>query len=1292
MKIFIGNKYNLKLYTIPEVIEDSYLLKYHSYVDNDEKNITIINKNNKLIINNNINMNLFEDGKSAETIKLEQHKLFSISFNDTGEELNIYCLPSNIKYYDYKVEKNYLRIGQANNNDIVYKNSFFKTNTIEFINKDDRWYIKSDKIIIYINNNPTTKSALNYGDEIFIFGLKIIWLRGFIRLNKVPNLEINMAKYNIGDFFDTKFPELKLNPINKNKKEELVLEENDEEEIETITLETPPSKETNNDFYFLVAIGSSFTLAITSLASILTTILSIASGNGSFKEDKISIIVGISLIICSLLFPLIVKKWQKISLKKKENNRITQYQEYLNYQKTAISNTINKKENNLRRIYLDSKECQKRVLNNENLWIRNINNKSFLKVRFGKGDIPANIVIDTHKLSLTYENPLLKDQLRSIQKDSLYLKNVPIAISLIHNRVLPVIIDENKYKNYIDSLLLQLISFHSNSNLKLVFLVSEENHSVWDNYKYLPHVFDEQNNIRFFAYEKNDINNIISYLEETYQNRLQKLGTANIKNREENYCYTNFNDYYLIITDNFKNLSNQETINKILYSKDNFGFSMLSFEKNNNKKYIDYTTYIDVREDKIISNNINSFSEIPKSFIPDITTEIDVYNIVKNIANLQIISYSNKTSLPKEITLLDMYKVGKVEQLNIKEKWKENNPVLSLRAPIGMTNNNEIIELDLHEKYNGPNCLIAGMVGYGKLELLITYITSMCINYNPFDVQFVLIDYKNSGLINAFKNNLKNMPHIVGTMEELDASEIYRIQTSIKKEVNRRKEVFIDIQKELGESNIDIYKYQSLYRDGKAKEPISHLFIIVYEYYDIYNNYPERFEELLNLIYSSSSLGLHLILSTQNPSEAINNQIYANSRTKICTRVKTLNDSELVLHRREATSLSIPGRFYLEVGYNEIFKQVQGAYSSAIYNPKNLYEEKLDESIYIINDSGIITREISEETNKNVISKFGKEIDNVRNHISSISEYECKYIEDLWLPSITKELSLSNIIKEHRYKTSPYQFNSIIGEYDDLLKKEQKIFTIDLSTSNNTIIYGLPGTGKKSIISNILFSLCLYHSPKELNAYIIDSNEELAPFSKMPQVGEYLPKFNQEKVTNLLSMLKKEIKKRKKLISEYDNFNTYNQNSPYKMTLILIIIRDLKNFIDNNKDSEEFNNILNECQNTGIVFITSITDSNDINKTIASNFTTILGTKFLDQFDYRYILDAPKRLIPKDCYGRGLAKINDEVFEFQTALIASKDNVNKVIDENAIELKNHYRVKAKPVLVSLLKGDKKNEK
>ena len=1295
MKIFLGNKYNLKLYNIPEEIEDSYLLKYHSSIDNEEKNITIVNKNDKFIINNNFNLNLFANDKSANLIELLPYKNYKLHINDTDEELLLYCLPSTIKYTDYKVENNRVRIGQPNNFEMVFKDSTFKSDSIEIHKEDDVWYIKSDSIYFYLNNTPTNKAILNYGDEIFILGLKIIWLRGFIRANKVPNLEINLPKYNIGDFFNVKYPQLNLKPIDKNKEEPTIGEEDDEDdEIETITLETPPSKENNNDLYYLVALGSSFTLAITSFASILTIILGIAAGNSSLKEEKISLVVSIGLIICSVLFPVIVKKWQKNSIKKKEEKRISQYQEYLSAQKSTISNTINKRANKLRRIYLDSKECQKRVLNNENLWIRKINNKNFLKVRFGRGSIPANVVVDTHKLSFTYENPLLKDQLRTIQTDSLTMNNVPIPVSLIYNRLLPVLINEKIYKDYIDMILLQLITFHSNSSLKIIFLVSEENHNIWDNYKYIPHVFDEQNEIRFFAYEKNDINNIFSYLEDTYRNRIQKLSASSIQSREENYCYANFNSYYLIITDRLKELMNQEIISKIINAKDNFGFSVLSFEKTKQNNYIEYNTYLDVHEDKVISNNIRGYNEIPKTFSPDIPKNIDVYNVVKKIANLPVITYNNKIALPKEITLLDMYKVGKVEQLNVLEKWKNNNPVISLSAPIGVTNNNEIVELDLHDKYHGPNGLIAGMVGFGKLELLITYITSMCINYSPFDVQFILIDYKNSGLIRAFKNNLKNMPHVVGTMNELDASEIYRIYVSLKNEVNKRREIFADIQKELGETSMNIYKYQNLYREGKAKEPIAHLFIVNYEYFEIFNQYSDYFDELLNLIYTSSSLGLHLILSTQKPSEVINNQIYANSRFKICLKVRTLNDSEEVLRRREATSLNIPGRFYLEVGYNETFKQVQGAYSSAIYNPKAIYEDKIDESIGIINDSGIVTREISDEVNKNIMNKLGKEIDNVRNHISSVAEYESKYIEDLWLPSIKENILLSNIMKKYRYRTSPYQFNAIVGEYDNPLKKEQKLFDIDLSTSDNILIYGLPNSGKTGIISTLLFSLCIFHSPKEFSAYIIDNNEKLISFSKMPHVSDYLPKYDKEKVNNLFTMVKKEIKKRKKLLVEHEgDYNTYNIKSPYKIPLMLIIIRDYKNFIDNNKEAEEtFKELLKDSSKTGIVFITTVSDSSNISKDIAESFTTIFGTRFLDDFDYRYLLDAPKGLIPKNCYGRGLVKIADEVVEYQTAVIAPKEDINKVIDENAVELRSHYRVKDKPVLESLLEGDNKNEK
>ena len=176
-------------------------------------------------------------------------------------------------------------------------------------------------------------------------------------------------------------------------------------------------------------------------------------------------------------------------------------------------------------------------------------------------------------------------------------------------------------------------------------------------------------------------------------------------------------------------------------------------------------------------------------------------------------------------------------------------------------------------------------------------------------------------------------------------------------------------------------------------------------------------------------------------------------------------------------------------------------------------------------------------------------------------------------------------------------------------------------------------------------------------------------------------------------MLNKEIKKRKTSLKEYGSFVEYNANSPYKLPIILIAIRDYKNFLENNKDLEEkYNELLQEGPNSGIIFITSVVEPRLLDKDTASNFKTILGTQFADPFDYRYVLDAPKGLVPKNCFGRGLTKISGEVIEYQTAFIASKEEVEKVILENAVELKNNYKTKVKPILVKLMAGDKKNEK
>ena len=89
-----------------------------------------------------------------------------------------------------------------------------------------------------------------------------------------------------------------------------------------------------------------------------------------------------------------------------------------------------------------------------------------------------------------------------------------------------------------------------------------------------------------------------------------------------------------------------------------------------------------------------------------------------------------------------MYGVGKVEQLNINERWANNNPTNTLSVPVGIDQNGELFKMDIHEKQYGPHGLIAGTTGSGKSEWIITYILSLAVNYHPDELQFVLIDQK----------------------------------------------------------------------------------------------------------------------------------------------------------------------------------------------------------------------------------------------------------------------------------------------------------------------------------------------------------------------------------------------------------------------------------------------------------------------------------------------------------------------------------------------------------------------
>ena len=176
------------------------------------------------------------------------------------------------------------------------------------------------------------------------------------------------------------------------------------------------------------------------------------------------------------------------------------------------------------------------------------------------------------------------------------------------------------------------------------------------------------------------------------------------------------------------------------------------------------------------------------------------------------------------------------------------------------------------------------------------------MNFHPYEVGFLLIDYKGGGMANLFQK----LPHLLGTITNLDGAESYRAMVSIKSELARRQRIF-------NQYNVNhINGYHQLYKLGKVTEAIPHLFLISDEFAELKKEQPEFMKELVSAARIGRSLGIHLILATQKPSGVVDEQIWTNSKFKLCLKVQNESDSREMIKTPDAAAITQPGRAYLD--------------------------------------------------------------------------------------------------------------------------------------------------------------------------------------------------------------------------------------------------------------------------------------------------------------------------------------------------------------------------------------------
>ncbi len=1294
MKVMLMDATKLVNLILPTEVFGNY------WIVNDKKEnlVGVQAIDNNWVLKSNSEVKVFRNGTAVEEALLEEEKFYTLKNILLGESYVIYTCP----IYDsnaLQLRMNYAMTTEStawyvgNNgaqdngtnfpNIISYEQPGIARNQLKITYENGKYsvYNLNPAMPMYVNGLPCESADLRFGDNIFMLGFKLSIIKDIFYVNN-PNklVKFDLQVFSLREIASLDYSKISKEPdpsVEMYKKEDYFLKPprfDEKIEEKTLVIDPPPAPQKQEDTPAIFTMGSMMMMGMSSVMSGVMTLTSVINGSTPLKSALPSLLTAGGMLCCMLILPSVSRMYQKHKKRVYERKRQATYSKYVNRKREEFLTEMKKEQQILVDKYIPLKEVGDIILyKKRNLWEKNTTDYDFLSLRLGIGSIPPYFTInypDEH-FSMEEEDNLM-GYLKELEKETSLLENVPVTYSFVNKYITAIIGQKNVTNPFLRGLLLQVFAYHGYDSLKVCVFTNKENAKFWEDIKDCPYFWNDHRTLRFFGTNSDEINQISSYFEEM----LSAIRDANAdKNGSSSNKEVKLSTRYLLITDDVDLVRNVSVIRSLIESESYIGISlvMITEKLNSLPNEVEHFISVDERMGGVFERVLTDSKRI--NFVPDFMYgSLEKYTYV--LSNIPIAINGGKFQLPNSYSFLEMYNVSNVNQLNALSKWKDSDPMNSLATPIGVSEYGDLFKLDLHEKAHGPHGLIAGMTGSGKSEFIITFILSAAINFHPYEVQFVLIDYKGGGLAGAFENRETGLklPHLAGTITNLDVSEINRSLASLQSELKRRQAAFNAARDKVGESTIDIYKYQRLYRNGQVDEPIAHLYIISDEFAELKSQQPEFMSELISTARIGRSLGVHLILATQKPSGVVNDQIWSNSKFKVCLKVQDRSDSQEMIKRPDAASLKETGRFYLQVGYDEYFALGQSAWTGAPYYESDVRKKKVDNAITFVDNLGMPIKIVDDGKNSFSGVLKGEELPNIMKYLVEIARKENINIKQLWLNSLAAVIFIDALKEKYSYKKEDCIINPVIGEYDAPNLQKQGILTMPISREGNWIIYGMADSGKEDMVNSLVYSCITTYSPMELNMYLLDFGAEtLKMYRKAPQVGDVILQNDTDKVTNLWRMISEKVASRKKLFADYGgDYASYTKATGKILPSVVIIINGFELYNENYGDAtfDLLATITRDCQKYGVYFILTSTTSNGVRSRLAQYLPNHLVFQMNDKYDYSSLLSRTK-LEPSNISGRGLAKL-EAVYEFQAAVPCDKENLNTMVMEKIKQLSAAY--------------------
>ena len=1121
-----------------------------------------------------------------------------------------------------------LEIGSDDLCNIVYKNRFVTGSHAEITFESGAAYITDKNSVngTFLNGRLVReKTKLHYGDIIYVVGLKIVYLNNLLAINN-PNNQCRIRELKA-----VEIPHFEDEPSEETEVEDVYFLRTPRKLLnldrETISIEKCPKKQQQKRQPLIFTIGPSFTMVIPiALAAAMTS--------DGFGAGSICMSLGAAGI--GAIWAVVNSAYNKKEEKESEESRVSKYLEYMVRVEEKLKNKTEYNRLVLAEQYPSSGELLEFTTSNtRRLWEKSSTHEDFLSLRLGAGDMPSPNEIEDAKEDLGSEHDPLNDHIEELKEKFDILRQVSVAVSLYDHRLLGVVSgDEEKRDQLMRILALQIAALHPYTDVRMCYVFPGRDLEKMEYTRWLPHTYTPDGKLRMIVCDSKAMGDVMYYLSDVIRERLE--AEENRKNKEEEEKVL---PHYVVFISDISMIEGEPVSKYLLDPPKNAGVSVI-FSADAIDKLPSHCNTI-VQWEKDYSGCYNTLSKFEEregvAFDRVSLAEMDVFS--RQLSNFKVRENASNAAIPDMLTFLDMYKTSRVEDLDMYHKWLENRTYESMRSLIGQKAGEQPVYLDIHEKYHGPHGLVAGTTGSGKSETLQTYILSLVLNYHPHEVAFILIDYKGGGMAQSFIG----LPHLAGVITNLGGNQTTRALLSINAEIKRRQRIF----NEYKIKHIDAYI--ELYRNGEAEEPMPHLLIIADEFAELKKEQPEFVRALVSAARVGRSLGINLILATQKPSGVVDDEIWSNTRFRICLRVADKQDSNEMLKRTDAAYITGTGRGFLQVGNDEIFDEFQSGWSGAPYTPEIPFSDDSKAKAMIIGLTGKPEAVKKKKKKKGDNVKKFTQLDAMVQYAAKLAEENhIKPLRQIWLPP-PKLLYLEDM----KLTWDEKQMKLPIGLADDPQNQRQFPVYLDFIRDGHLLICGSAGSGKTSLVQTIFYGAALHYTAKQVNFYIADfSSRTMTAFAGLPHTGCICMEGDDEKIQQMMGFAEEELDSRKKSFSQKGMGSYRDYRESYSdVPAIFLVIDNYPAFSDSYEQYEStLIQLSREGASYGIYLILTCNNSGDIRSRILQNITKGIGLQLADRFEYDSVIGMRSEILPDDrTTGRGLIK-EGVPLEFQAAL------------------------------------------